>query len=76
MQKNRKCRLCCDKNKTLNHGINGCNKRTQKEYKTWHDWVGKVIHLELYKKLKSDHKTESAQSAGALEYTDYISAKG
>ena len=25
------------------------------EYKTRHDWVGKVIHWELYKKLKFDH---------------------
>ena len=26
-----------------------------KEYKTRYDWVGKVIHWELYKKLKFDH---------------------
>ena len=25
------------------------------EYKTWHDWVGKVIHWELCKKFKFDH---------------------
>ena len=25
-----------------------------KEYKTMHDWVGKVIHRELCKKFKSD----------------------
>ena len=41
-----------------------CNKQAQKEYKTWHDWVGKVIHWELYKKLKFHlytkmHKPES-----------------
>ena len=29
-----------------------------KEYKTTHDWVGKVIHWELYKKLKFDHTDE------------------
>ena len=26
----------------------------QREYKTRHDWVGKVIHWELYKKYKFD----------------------
>ena len=28
----------------------------QKEYETKHDWVGKVIHFELFKKFKFDHK--------------------
>ena len=27
----------------------------QKEYKTRYDWVGKVIHWELCKRLKIDH---------------------
>ena len=27
----------------------------QKEYKTWHNWAGKVIHWKLWKKLKFDH---------------------
>ena len=27
----------------------------QKEYKTRHDWVGKVIYLEMCKKFNSDH---------------------
>ena len=31
-----------DRNETFNPIING-NKLTQKEYKTGHDWVGKVI---------------------------------
>ena len=30
----------------------------QKEYKTRHDWVGKVIHWDLCKKLKFDHTTK------------------
>ena len=29
-----------------------CSKLAQKEYMTRHDWVGKVIHWELCKKLK------------------------
>ena len=29
--------------------------KVQKEYETRHNWVGKVIRWELYKKLKSEH---------------------
>ena len=34
----------------INHIIDEYNKLAQKEYKTRHDWVGKVIHSEFYKK--------------------------
>ena len=30
----------------------------QKEYKTRHNWVGKVIHWELCKMLKFDHENK------------------
>ena len=43
----------------INHMINECSKLAQKEYKTRHDWVGKVIHWELCKKLKFDHTKKS-----------------
>ena len=43
---------------TINHIINECSKLAQKEYKTIHDWVKKVIHWELCKKLKFDHTTK------------------
>ena len=35
--------------------MNECSKLAQKEYKTKHDWVGKVIHWELCKRVKFDH---------------------
>ena len=54
-QQNCKCSLCSDRNETVNHIKSECSKLAQKEYKTRHDWVGKVIHWELFKKLKSDH---------------------
>ena len=54
-QQNWKCRLCGDRNETINHIISECSKLAQKEYKTRHDWVGKVIHWELCKKFKFDH---------------------
>ena len=53
-QQNSKCRLCGDRDETINHIISECSKLTQKEYKTRHDWVGKVIHCEMCKKLKFD----------------------
>ena len=39
----------------INHILSECSKLAQKEYKTGHDWVGKVIHLEMCKKFKFDH---------------------
>ena len=54
-QQNSKCRLCSDRNETTNHIISKCRKLVQKEYKTRHDWVGKVIYWEMCKKFKFDH---------------------
>ena len=54
-QQNSRCRLCGDKDEAINHIISEYSKFAQKEYKTRHDWVGKVIHWELCKKLKFDH---------------------
>ena len=53
-QQNNRCRQCGDRYETINH-INECRKLAQKEYKTRHDCVCKVIHWELCKKLKIDH---------------------
>ena len=54
-QQNSKCRLCSDRDETINHTISECSKLEQKEYKARHDWVGKVIHWEMCKKCKFDH---------------------
>ena len=54
MQQNSKCWLCGDRDETINHIISKCNKLAQKEYKTRHDWVGKVIHWEMCKKFQFD----------------------
>ena len=53
-QQNNKCRLCGDRDETINH-ISECSKLTQREYKTRHNWVGKVIHWEMCKKFNFDH---------------------
>ena len=55
IQQNSKCKLRGDKNKTINHIINECSKFSQKEYKTRHEWVGKVIHWELCKEFQFNH---------------------
>ncbi len=40
---------------TINRIISEFSKLAQKEYKTRHDWVGKVINGEMCKKFKFDH---------------------
>ena len=51
-QKNSKCRLC---DETVNRIIREWSNLAQKECKSRHDWVRKVIHWELCKKLKCGH---------------------
>ena len=58
MQQNSKCWLYGNRDETINHIISECSKLAQKEYKTRHDWVGKVIHWEMCKKIKFDHTNE------------------
>ena len=54
-QQNSKCRLCGDRDETINYIISECSKLAQREYKARHGWVGKVIHWEMCKKFKFDH---------------------
>ena len=51
-QQNSKCRLCGDRDETINHIISECSKLAEK---TRHDWVDNVIHWEMCKKFKFDH---------------------
>ena len=44
-----------DKDETVNHIVSECSKLAQREYKSRHDWVGKVIRWELCKKLNFHH---------------------
>ena len=39
-QQNNKCRLCSDKDETINLIISEYSKLAQQEYKAGHDWVG------------------------------------
>ena len=58
MQQNRKCTLCDDRDKAINHLISEFNKLAQEEYKTNHNWVGEVIQWELCKKFNFDHRNK------------------
>ena len=53
-QQNSKCRLCGDKDETINHIISECCKLAQKEDKARHDWIGLVIHWDMCKKFQFD----------------------
>ena len=58
IQQDSKYRLCGDRGETINHIISECSKLAQKEYKTRHDSVGKVIHWDMRKKFKFDHSNK------------------
>ena len=47
--------IIIDRDETINHIISECSKLAQREYKTRHDRVGKVIHWEKCKKFKFYH---------------------
>ena len=53
-QQNSKCRLCGDRDETINHIISECSKLAQKECKARHNWAGKVIHWEMCRKFQFD----------------------
>ena len=57
-QKNGKCRLCGDRDETINYIITECSKLAKKENKPRHNWVGKVINWKMCKKFRFDHTTE------------------
>ena len=57
-KQNNKCGLFGYKDETINHIMSESGKLAQREYKTKHDWVIKLIYSELYKKLKVDHSAK------------------
>ena len=75
-QQNSKCRLCRDRDETINHIISECSNLAQKENKTRHDLVGKVIHWEMCKKFKFDHtnKWYIHNPASVLENDTHINS--
>ena len=76
-QENSKCRLCSDRDETINHIISECSKLAQKEYKTRPNCVGKVIYWEMCNTFKFDHTSKwymhnptlVLENEGTLTYT-------
>ena len=50
-----KLELTRNRDETVDYIISECNKLAQKKFKSRYEWVGKVIYLELCKRLKFDH---------------------
>ena len=82
MQKNNIYRLCGDRDKTINHVISECRKLRQKQYKTRYDWMERVIHWELCKKLKFNqtikwymHKPESILKMRGTKFSGILTYK-
>ena len=65
-QQNSKCKLCGDRDGTINHILSECSKLSQKEYKARHDWVGNVIHWDMCKKFKLTMPTNGICTAQHL----------
>ena len=76
-QQNSKCRLCDDRDETINPIISECSKLAQ-EYKTRHDRVGKVIHWEMCKKFKFDRTSKwyMLNPASVLENDTHTNSYG
>ena len=55
IQKSSKYRLCRERDEMVNPIVSGHSKLAQMENKTRHDWLGKVIQLDLFKKIEFDH---------------------
>ena len=58
MQQNNKCWWCGEIGEIVNHPVSECSKLKQKEYKTRHDKVVKVIHREVCRGLTFDYTIE------------------
>ena len=71
---NSTCRLCGDRDETINHIISECSKLAQKEYKARDDWVGKVIHREMCRKFQFNltNKLYMRNPAPVLENDSHI----
>ena len=46
-QQNSKCRLCDDRDETINHIMSKSSKLEQNESETRHDWMVRLIHGEI-----------------------------
>ena len=57
-QLNNYCRLCGERDETINPTVSECIKLSQKDYKSRNNWVGKMIHWKLCKSLNFNDSTK------------------
>ena len=71
-QEDSKCRMCKQKEETVNHTVSECPKLAQREYKRRHDCVAKALHRDLCCLYDIDcgNKWYGHQPDGVLETTD------
>ena len=43
--------MCGTRNETISHIVSACGKLTQKEYKRWHDSVGRYVYWQFCEEL-------------------------
>ena len=72
-QKDTLCRLCKEADESINHGVSGCSKLAQKEYKRRHDNLGKIVHWKLARKcnFEAGDKWYEHEPESVLESEDY-----
>ena len=49
-----KCRVCGKVDETVRHIVCECLMLAQREYKRRHNWVGRKIHREVFRKIGFD----------------------
>ena len=72
-QKDTLCRLCKKADESIYHVFSGYSKLAQKEYKTRHDNLGKLVHWKLARKcnFEAGDKWYEHDSENVLEREDY-----
>ena len=65
--------MCRKVDESIDHIVNCCSKRTQKEYKRKHDNLGKIVHWKLARKcnFEAGEKWYEHEPESVLENEDY-----
>ena len=67
------CRVCRKVDGSIDHIVSGCSKLAQKEYKTMHDNLGKIVHWKLARmcNFEAGDKWCEHEPENVLENEDY-----
>ena len=64
------------KKKTVNPIMSESSKLAPKDYSIRHKWVGKIIHWEMFKRLKLDHTTKMQKTESFWKNGDALKLSG